>query len=162
MAAWWKFALPALLVAMIVAILLWKPWKKRETTCWPACSLQTETQKLTQQARVLIDDDPLAGRENFGWRKTCASAGSVDHGWRGLGDLARATISLISGNYENTLASQVPKARPNGRAFAPDSADPDWPWRSILTSNQAAEADVGCGIGRRSGQFQIAQTLPIA
>ena len=61
----WRFKLSVFTIGLLSAIFLWKPWKKAGTTAILARPPQTEAQKLTQQARALIDDDPLAVRENF-------------------------------------------------------------------------------------------------
>jgi tetratricopeptide (TPR) repeat protein len=87
----------------------------------------TEEQRLTQQARALIQDDPLAVRENYrlaeelGQRAvqlnpTDAEAWAV---------LAQATLSLIANRYDDTPARREAAGSQAERAIrlAPDSLE---------------------------------------
>ncbi len=120
---WWKAA-AALLVVALVAITTWKPWSRTGTS---AGSALTETQKLTRQARTLIDDDPLAVRENYRLAEELGQrAVQLDptdaEAWA---TLARASLNMVLGRYDDTPARRESVHSQAERAIrlAPDSLE---------------------------------------
>ena len=104
----------AILVAAVIAVVAIKqPWRPAERAIPPVVATTaqplSEARKLERQARALIDDDPLAVRENF---KTAyelaerAVALSPDDGeiWA---TLSRANVTLIRNYGERSDARKV-------------------------------------------------------
>jgi TolB-like protein/class 3 adenylate cyclase/Tfp pilus assembly protein PilF len=122
----WKVA-AAVVLALAALLDLWQPWKKPQAISPLARPASTEAQRLTQQARALIDDNPLALRENYRLaeelgRRAVQLDPTDGEAWA---TLARATVELLTGRYDTSTAlresarSQVDRAL----SLAPDSAE---------------------------------------
>ena len=136
----------ALVVGIAVAGIIWHPWKKSASNSGPEKPALTEAQKLTQQARALIDDNPLTLRENYRLAQELGQrAVQLDpmdgEAWATLG---RATVKLIAGRYDSsttlreTARSQVQRAL----SLVPDSVEAGLAMAHYLASSeQSAEAE---------------------
>ncbi len=110
---------------MVGALALWQPWTKPMSAAMKvapsgtaASTPLTEAQKLTRQARALIDDDFLAVRENFRLaEELCQRATTLDpsdgEAWA---TWARVSLAMQARNYDSSAArreaarSQVERA----------------------------------------------------
>jgi tetratricopeptide (TPR) repeat protein len=106
----------------------------------------TEEQRLTQQARALIQDDPLAVRENYrlaeelGQRAVQLNPTDAE-AWAML---AQASLSLVAGRYDDTPARREAAGSQAERAIrlAPDSLEAGLAMAGhLLVSRQFSESE---------------------
>ncbi|HEY0864388.1 MAG TPA: tetratricopeptide repeat protein [Lacunisphaera sp.] len=98
--------LAVLLLALAAAAVVWFARRQPAPTPAVAAVPMTEARELTRRARALIDDDRLAGRENYrlaeelGRRATMLDP-TDGEAW---GTLARALVEIVARNYDSTPA----------------------------------------------------------
>ncbi|MBM3855812.1 MAG: TIR domain-containing protein, partial [Verrucomicrobia bacterium] len=164
-----------------VALAFWQPWKKTPAAAASvAPSSGTETaapltaaQKLTRQARALIDDDFLAVRENFRLaEELCQRATTLDpsdaEAWA---THARVSVEMMKRNYDSSAARReaarsqaerairlAPASLEAGLAVAAhalqlhDAAEAERRYRSVLTTApREARAAIGLAHALEAG-----------
>ncbi|MFO1514510.1 MAG: adenylate/guanylate cyclase domain-containing protein [Verrucomicrobiota bacterium] len=146
---WMKVALPTVIIAVVAGLWVWQSRRQRESAVLPApvaAAPLSEARKLAQQARALIDDDPLAVRENyrlaeeFGQRAVQLDPTDAD-AWA---TLARASLSMVAGRYDDTPARRESARGQAERAIrlAPDSLEAGLAMAGyLLVSRQFADAE---------------------
>jgi tetratricopeptide (TPR) repeat protein len=122
---WLSVALAAVVAA--VGLSIWQPWKKTPPSAPTSIAPNTEARKLILQARALIDDDWLAGRENFRLaEELCERAVKLapDDG-EAWATAARVSMETIRRRYDITSGREAVARSQVERAIrlAPDSIE---------------------------------------